>query len=217
MEKTISQKLDVFFSKYNLLEYKRGQVLIKADESPAGIFFLKKGIVRRYAVSAKGEEFVLNLFRPISFFPMEYVINNTISHHYFESMTPVLIYMAPKEDFLEFIKKNQDILLNLVSRIYLGMEGLFQRMEYLMAGNANYRLIVELLIFAKRFGKEQGSNILIDFKLTERDLASQTGIARETVSREIHKLIKKGLLSYKKSSLVIINLQKLEEELQSEV
>lgn len=208
-----NQILDKFFSKYKSLNYKKGEILIRADDTPSGIFLLKEGIVKQYAISSNGEELVLNIYKPTSLFPMSYAINNTLPHHYFEAMTPVLVWKAPKEAVLEFIERESDVLLDLVSRIYKGLEGYFLRMEYLMSGSARVRLITELLIYAKRFGEKLGSSTYINLKLTEKDLASQSGISRETVSREIQKLKQKNLLTYKKRKLVINDLQRLEEEL----
>ena len=208
MDIKIQKKLDKFFSQFlnSSLHsnFKKGEILIKPDNPPSGIFYLKEGVVKQYSISANGEELILNIYKPISLFPMAYAINNTLPHHYYEAMTPVLVWSAPKEKTLEFVRKNEDVLLDLLSRIYKGLEGFFLRMENLMAGSAKARLTTTLLIYAKRFDK---------VKITEKDLAAQSGITRETVSREIQKLKEKGLLNFQKSILTIYDLQKLEKEL----
>jgi len=104
-------------------------------------------------------------------------------------------------------------LFDLLQRIYKGLDGYFLRMEYLMSGTAQARLIAEILIYAKRFGNEEKGKIIVGVKLTEKDLASQTGIARETVSREIHKLKDKGLVDFDKNILTVKSLVSLEDEL----
>ena len=212
MNKDVTLKLDKFFSAGITKQYKKGAVLVSPGQT-SGIFFLKEGIVKRYAISPNGEELTLNLYKPLSFFPLEYTVNGSLSHHYFETMTSATIIKVSSDKFLEFIKSEPEVLLDLVSRIYTGLEGFFQRMEYLMVGSANSRLIIELIIFAKRFGEKKGKSTLINLKVTEKELASLSGITRETVSREIHKLKNKGLLNYNKSTLVINDLSKLEEEI----
>jgi CRP-like cAMP-binding protein len=166
-----------------------------------------------YSISSQGEELSINIYKPTSFFPMAWVLNDTISHFYFETVTPVTIYRAPKEEFLVFLKTHPDVLFNLVQRIYKGLDGYFTRMEYLMSGNAEARLITELIIYAKRFGQKTDKGIEVNFQLTEKDLASQTGITRETVSRQLSKLKEKGLIEFKKKTLTVKDLSMLEEEL----
>lgn len=211
----VQQKLDNFFAGHTKHKFLQKEILIRADEEPAGIFYLKEGIVRMYAVSTQGEEVVINIYKPISFFPMAWVLNDSISHYYFEALTDVEVIKAPKDEFLRFLKSEHEVLLDLLKRIYRGLDGHFSRMEYLMSGSAQARLITEILITGKRFGKNEKQGLVIDLKITEKDLAAQTGIARETVSREIHKLKEKGLIEFDKNTLTIRNLAGLEGELLS--
>lgn len=213
MDQGVVSKLNKFFQKYKTRKYKKGEVLIRGGDEPAGLFFLKEGVVRQYIISFSGEEVTLNIFKPLSFFPMSWAINDSSSIYHFEAMGAATVGIAPKQDFLKFIKKEPDVLLDLVKRIYRGLDGYFIRMEYSMFGDARSRLIVELLIWAKRFGQKKGHSLTVNFKLTEKDLAAQIGIARETVSREIQKLKQAGLIEFHKNILVINNLERLQNEL----
>jgi CRP-like cAMP-binding protein len=213
MDTKVAEKIDLFFKQFKHQVYKKAEILIRADDNPAGIFYLTKGNVREYAISKKGDELVLNVFKPISFFPMNWVINDTHNIYFFEAMTEVEVWRAPKEDTLMFIKNNPDVLFDLMSRVYKGVDGMLLRMSYLMTGSAYDRLITELLIQAKRFAlnKKVASNL--EIKVTEKDLATQAGLTRETVSREMKRLKEKGIVTLNKNVLVIKNLVKLEEEL----
>jgi len=213
MDINIQSKLDKFFSTYKRQMYRPNEILIRAEVEPKSVFYLTEGIVRMYAVSAQGEEVVINIYRPVSFFPMNWVLNDSISHYYFEATTPVTTLKAPKDKFLKFLKSEPEVLFDLVKRIYKGLEGYFLRMEYLMSGSAKSRLITEILISAKRFGKNDGRKVVVSLKMTEKDLAAQTGITRETVSREIHKLREKGLINFEKNTLTVIDILSLEDEL----
>lgn len=213
MDEGVVKKLDKFLQKYKTRKYKKGEILIRCDDEPGGLFFLKEGVVRQYIISFNGEEVTLNIFKPLSFFPMSWAIDNSSNTYYFEAMNAVTVVIALKQDFLKFIKQEPDILLDLVKRIYRGLDGYFIRMEYSMLGDARSRLIVELIIWAKRFGQKKGNSLTVNFKLTEKDLAAQIGIARETVSREIQKLKQTGLIEFHKNILVINNLEKLQAQL----
>lgn len=188
-------------------------MLIRAQEEPAGVFYLTEGVVRQYTITADGEDLTINVFKAPSFFPLLWVMNDTGNQYYFEAMTKATIWIAPKKDFLTFLKEEPDVLFDLIKRIYKGLEGYFMKMERLMKGSSQVRLLTELLVYARRFGKQHESTILITVKLTEKDLAAQSGIARETVSRELKKLKQKGLLTFEHNILRIHDIQKLEDEL----
>jgi CRP-like cAMP-binding protein len=209
----ISLKIETFFKQFKHQIYKKGEILIRADNEPSGIFYLERGKVREYAISQKGDELVINMFKPNAFFPMSWAFNNAENKYFFEAVTDLEVWRAPKDAVLTFIKTNPDVLYDLMQRVYLGTDGLLKRMTYLMAGNAHARLITELIIQAQRFGKKENSHI--ELKISEKDLGTQSGMTRETVSREMKVLKDKELVFLEKNILKIFSLTKLEEELNS--
>jgi CRP-like cAMP-binding protein len=211
MDDQVAIKVDNFFIQFKYQQYKKGEIIVRAEEEPQGIFYLKEGKVKMYTISKKGDEIVVNLFRPISFFPMSWAINKTHNRYYYEAVTDAEIFLAPKDKTLAFIKVNPDVLYNLLSRVYKGIDGIFERMSYLMKGNAYDRLITEILIAARRFGANDNKKLIIS--ITEEDLASQAGLTRETVSREMKILKDKNLLTFHKRTIVINNIEMLEKEL----
>lgn len=211
MDEVVAKKLEDFFTKYRHQSYKKGEILVRADENPSGIFYLKSGRVKKYAISKKGDELIVNIFKPISFFPMSHAVNHLPNSYFYEAMENLELIKAPAEDVVKFLKDNPDVTYDLLSRVYRGSEGLLTRMTYLMAGNAYSRLIAELIIVAKRFGQANGKEVVVT--TTEKDLATQIGMTRETVSREMKILKNRSLVTFEKSRLVIKNLDKLEEEL----
>lgn len=213
MDEEVKKKLVSFFCKYKKIDFLKGEPLIMAGESPGGVFYLAYGIVKEYVVNINGTEVVLNLYKPNSFFPLNWLLNERNSPHYFEAMTDVSCFKAPSEGFLKLLKENPDILIDLLRRIFKGMEGMFLRLEYAMSGSATQKFISELLIFTRRFGRRENSIVKVDFKIFEKDLASQTGIARETVSRIIHKLKDKNLIDFKDNHIIVRDLPGLEQEL----
>lgn len=211
MDGVIAKKIDDFFIQYKKQSYKKGEILIRADDDPVGVFYLKEGFVKEYVISKKGEELVINVFRPIVFFPMSWAINGASNKYFYEAVTDLIVWRAPREKVIQFIKNNPDVLFNLMSRVYRGIDGVLTRMTYLMAGNAYARLITELLIQTKRFGKKSGTSFKV--KISEKDIASQSGMTKETVSREMKVLKNKGLITFSKNDLVVMDMKKLEDEL----
>jgi CRP/FNR family transcriptional regulator, cyclic AMP receptor protein len=213
MNKVVDQKVYAFFSQFKQKQYKKGEILIRADDDPSGIFYIEDGLVKEYAISRKGEELVVNIFKPGAFFPMTWGINQTPNRFFFEAVNSVSVRKAPRDEVIAFIKKQSDVLFDLMSRVYKGADGMLMKMFYLMSGSAYTRLVTELLINAKRFGIKDTVTGYITCRITEKDLASETGMTRETVSREIKLLKNKGILDFHTNALVIKDMHLLEEEL----
>jgi CRP/FNR family cyclic AMP-dependent transcriptional regulator len=212
MNPDVAKKVEEFFGQYTLRSLDEGQVLIHAGENPPGITYLVSGQVRQYDISERGNELVLNTFKPPAFFPMSWALNKTPSPFLFEAAKPVTFRQAPVEDVTAFIEANPDVLLDLLKRVYRGTDALMQRMANLMDGSAYRRVLFELLIMARRFGDSKDES---SYKLAvqESDLAHNAGLSRETVSRELQKLKAAGLVTTGRKSIVIVDIARLEAEL----
>lgn len=212
MNEQIKRKIDTFFLQFHKQQYKKGEIMIRADEDPTAIFYLLDGLVKEYAITQKGDEVVVNIFKPPAFFPMSYAINKTENRFYFEAISSVSVVKAPVHETVAFVKREPDVMFNLLGRLYRGTDGLLTRLVYLMSGSAHARLITELLISAKRFGtKDSKGNVSL--RLSESDLASRSGLSRETVSREMKKLKDNNLVLSKQKEIQIPDLTLLESAL----
>lgn len=209
MASAVAEKVDQYFSKYPKRSYPKGQILVFADESPEHIYYIVKGSVRKYDVSYRGDEVVVNVFKPPSFFPMSWAVNNSPNKYFYKAETETELHIVPTSDALKFIKDNPDVMLDLLSRLYRGMDGLLGRMVHLMSGSAKSRLLYELVIECHRFGKKTSGGG-VQLSISEGDLAGRSGLSRETVSREIHKLKGQNLVSIKRSGIVVNDLQAIE-------
>ncbi len=212
MQQDIQSKIEAFFSTYPRRKFSKGQILIYAGDDPQGSYCLEQGQVRQYDITDKGDEIVVNVFKAPAFFPISWVLNKTPNKYFFESFTDIAVRIGPADETFAFLKANQDVIFDLLSRVYHGVDGMQRRMAHLMGGDARTRVIFELILECKRFGKKQpnGSYIL---EMHESELASRAGLARETVSRHIGKLDHGSIVEVTHKAIIVKSLKKLEEEL----
>lgn len=213
MSSKIINKLNNFFKKYSFQTYKKGEVLIRPGDLVPGIFYLKKGTVRQYSLSKDGDDQTLTIYKPESFFPLMFAINKIRNTYFFDAASDLELWKAPNEDVLVFLKENPDVMYDLVSRLYQGMHGLLSRIEYLMYGTAYLKVIFTLLNLSYRFGEENRVTNNISLHITHRDIASLSGLRKETISREIAKLQKKNIIQNKNHLVIIKDITKLHNEL----
>jgi CRP-like cAMP-binding protein len=209
-DQSIREKVELFFAPYKQRSYSKGQVLVHAGDNPPGVMYLTKGQIRQYDISENGNEVVVNVFKPYAFFPMSWAINKTPNQYFFDADTDVTFRLAPADDVVKFLQENPDVTFDLLSRVYSGTDGLLRRTAHLMGGSATHRVIYELLIEARRFGKEQpdGSH---ELTITERELANRAGLSRETVSRELRAL--SDQVTIHRQSILVKDISTLEEKL----
>ena len=209
MDDSVAAKIDAFFQAHSTHTYAKCQVLILAGEESKYIYQLVEGRVREYDITARGDEIVLNVFKPEAFFPMSLAINGGTSQYIYEAETDIKVRRVAAGSVVEFIKANPDVMYDLLSRLYRGIDGLLGRMVHRMADTANGRLAYEIVIEARRFGAEvaDGSYLL---DINEKVLAARAGLTRETVSREIHKLKEAGELEVQSKGILVKDIEAVE-------
>lgn len=212
----ISQKLAEFFAAYPLRTFDRRELLVQAESVPANVFYITEGRVSQYDITTTGNEIVVNVFKPGAFFPMSSAINNQPNHYFFEASAKTTVHIVPASDAVQFLKDNPDVLFDLLARVYRGTDGILRRMAHLMGGSAKSRLIFELLNAAYRFGEPQPDGSIL-IRLKESDLGRHSGLARETVNRNIQKLKGVGLIEIGRNGIVLKNPGKLETILGTEL
>lgn len=211
MSKDISDKIEAFFNNYRPRKYAKGQILILNGDDTTYVYHLIDGRVKQYDVTYRGDEIILNVFKPPAFFPMSLAINKVPNPYIYEAETDIEIRQAPAGEVVTFLKENPDVLFDLLSRVYKGVDGLLGRMTHLMASSAKGRLMYELLIACRRFGTENDGSC--SMTINEKELAARAGLSRETVSREMNKLIKDKLATLQAGTVTIPDLSAFEEKL----
>ncbi len=212
MDSVVAEKVERFFERFRLRSYSKGQVLLLADDDSHTIYYLLKGKVKQYEVSYHGDEVIVNVYKPPAFFPMSVAINKTLNPYIFEAETDIEVRQAPAEDVVKFLKSNPDVMFDLLGRLYRGVDGLLARMTRLMSSSAKGRLMFEVLVECKRFGKKQKDNSYL-INISESDLGARAGLSRETVSREMHKLTEEKLLKVAMGKITVFDLPEFENKL----
>lgn len=216
MSSVNTSTIETFFSRHTALQYKKGDIIIRAGDTPSGALYLRSGFIRMSYTTDAGDMLVLHVFTPGSMLPMPWIINDTPNRYYFEALTPVDVWRAPREHVLEFFHDHPDVEHALLSRMMHGFSGLMRRMEFLVFDSAYKKTVLLLLHYVKHFSdvKKKGTLQLL---LTHREIAAWIGTTRETASLQIEILKKKKLIAYDRRTITVPNVALLEGEIDSAV
>lgn len=208
MSEVALKKLNAFFQKYERLILDQKSIVIRPRDTIKYIYYLESGNVRQYATTLKAEEIMLHTYSSCSYFPMMLALSNTLNTYYFETCNDVVLYKAPVSDVIEFIRSDIDVCYDLAVRLSTGLSKILLKTETLLYQDSRYKVLSILVYLSRKFGKAHDNFTRIDIPLTHSDIASWTGIQRETASRQLGQLEKKGVISYN-NRFIIVNLDML--------
>lgn len=201
-----TSRLTQFFSENGeFIGLPKGALLVKSDGQ---LFLLVSGSVGLFSYSKNGKESLINIFRAPSMFPLSLVFTKSDSRYLYEAVTDIKVYRVQVKLAEKFLREDREVLFDLLTRIYKGLEGYYRRMEALLSGDARQKLATHLLTHALRFGERRKDGLQVD--VSQNFLGIQTGLSRETVARELGKLKKEGIVRYSGRKLVITNVNSLE-------
>lgn len=213
MEQEVRKLVNSFFKKYPPLVFREGDFILRSDQNPPGIFYLESGYVKQSTLSAKGEEFIVHLFRPGSFFLMTWAINRPVNSHYFEAVSTVKVRIAPLDEVRKFVKSHPDVLYDFVSRLLAGVFGMVKRFEGIAFDTAYTKTASLLNYLAKTLGTQQKNQIVINKRFTHQEIAAWINSTRETASLQLELLKKKNIISYDRRKIIVWDIKKLEKEI----
>ena len=118
MDQAVAKKIEAYFAQYKTFHYRKGHILLHAHDKPENIFHLTMGKVKQYDISTRGDEVLLNIYKPPSFFPMSNAINKTPNRYFFEAETDIEHQSAPVDETILWLKNNPDVMYDLLGRVY---------------------------------------------------------------------------------------------------
>lgn len=191
-----------------------GEMIINGLDEPEGVYLVKSGFIKAYTISKDGQENILSIHEAGEFIPLPWALDGKYTTGlYYEAMTDVTALRASKDKLRATMGNNpwlsQEILKQTVNIITLYT----QRIQTLEFRSARGRIIAELLYLAERFGKSQGGEVIIYAPITHQDLSDSINMTRETASRALELLTKDGLVGQKDHLFTILDLPKLEAEI----
>lgn len=201
--------VDYFKSGYRI-EYKKGQTVILPHDSPEYIYYIESGYVKAFSVTKYGEQNLHVIRRSDEIFPLIWVFTDEHRDVAYETMDTCIIWRQHKAEFLKFLEDNSDVspvVLELAVRAYRTYAERVNTLEY---RTVRERAVSFLMSCSRRFGtKHPNGQITINAPLRQTDIASSINASRETTSRELSALSRKGLICISDGSIVLQDVEAL--------
>ena len=193
--------------------FRKGDFVIRPGDPPHGVFYIYQGLVKAYDITKYNEENLLIIRKQDEIFPLIWAITGKEHNIIYQALAPTVTWKISRKAFLELIKDHPDSLtplLDMTMEMYR-LHG--ERILTLEYRSVRERIISFLLTMSQRFGKQTDDGLLIEVPLRHQDIASSVNATRETTSRELSALERKGLLENKQSYTLLKDVEALTKHL----
>jgi CRP/FNR family transcriptional regulator, cyclic AMP receptor protein len=184
------------------------QIILLENDWGGSVYFILEGWVKIRTYNLDGKEVTLNILGPGELFgemaPLEEIPRST------DVLTLVSTVVAniPAQDFVKLLNSEPQSGIRLAQLMARRLRQVNRRLR-LRESDSTSRIADVLLFLADGQGKRSEQGLEIP-NLPHRELSSLSGLARETVTRVLSKLEKKGLIQKKQDVLCIPDVNALE-------
>jgi CRP/FNR family transcriptional regulator len=188
------------------------EIIFWEGDNGDNVYFIESGRVNIFLISGEGKEKTLRIFGKGEFFGEMSIFDKLPRSASARTMSETTLLIIPGDIILDMVKKNSGLSMQFIRELSRRMRIADIQIKELLFRSSKERVIRNLLSLAVEFGKQTENGILINFKLTQQDIANITGLARETVSRIMSSLENDLLIVVKSKSILIPSLDKLRQE-----
>jgi len=199
------QILSEFVRQYPVQSFRKNETIIFQDDQPATLFYIRSGFIKGYDIDSQGDEQLLWIGSPGDIFPIVWAFNITPTVEYFvTAFTDAEVYAVRRNEFNEFISNNPVALRELTQQMATHLNHTYSQMTFREKSRAEEKVIHSLNYLSQRFGGIQQRPVReIALPITHQDVASLTGVSRETVTSELKKLKDQGFIYYDKYQFIV--------------
>jgi CRP/FNR family transcriptional regulator len=193
--------------------FKKNDFIIRPGDAPHGVFYIYEGLVKAYDITKYDEENLLIIRKQDEIFPLIWALTGKEHHIIYQALATTTTFRVTRQSFVDFIQTSTDALaplLDMTMEMYRLHGERILNLEY---RTVRERIISFLLTMSQRFGRQTEEGILIEVPLRHQDIASSVNATRETTSRELSALERKGLLENKQSFTLLKDIDALQKHL----
>ena len=176
-------------------KYPKNSMIILEEEMGDVVFVVMSGTVKITRVNDEGKEVILamlgsgEVFGEMAILDGESRSANALSQENCEVLT------INREDFLNLLKTNNKVSLNLMTEFAIRLRKSDQQIEALSLDDAEHRIGVSILNLAEELGVIRQGVVTVENLPYQQDIANMAGTSRETVSRVMKTFEDRGLIT----------------------
>ncbi len=183
--------------------YKKGEILFREGSFPTGIYFIKKGKIKKYKTDKEGREQIFYLCKSGEFLGYHALLCDEFYTDTASTLEECAISFIPKDDFLLSVASSSILSNRLLKCMSHEFGALVNILTMFAQRSVRERLALCLLVIRDKFKKPDQGNKPVEINLTRQDLAKMVGTARETLTRLLADFKTEGLIASEGRKIIL--------------
>ena len=178
-------------------------IICGKNEPPRALYIVAEGHARAVLFGENGREITLNTLKVADFFGETSLMDGKPCATNLVAHTDCLILVLDRASFIAHLSEYPQTALSLLTEMAERTRQATRLIGDLALRDVAERLTRTLIALGEEQGHPHADGVMIPYRPTQQDLANRVGTCRETVSRALSSMAKRGLVVSRGRSLLL--------------
>ena len=194
-----------------LVHVPTGRMIFQKGDPGDYLMIVVSGRIRIGTVGLDGREVMLNLVETGEVFGEISVLDGKARSADAAALCECELFVLDRPRVLEFLENHPDTAIRLIGILCLRLRHATELVEDTMLLGMEQRVAKTLLRIGRRYGIEKNGIVRIENGLSQRDLGSFAGLARENVNRQMRSFKERGVIEVDHGVIILKNVKALQQ------
>ncbi|OYD06681.1 Crp/Fnr family transcriptional regulator [Paludifilum halophilum] len=188
---------------------KHSFVFLEGQERKA-VYFIQSGVIKVFKVDEEGHAQVISFLHKGDMFPHVGFFDQAPYPGTAEVIKNTELLAIQIEDFDRLLEDHPKIAKKVMKIMGRQLVRLQKRLQEIISGNVQQRVVYSLLRLSEEFGVEKKSGTSISLPMTNAEFGSMIGASRESINRTLNQLRKANLLEFNRDEVLVYDMKALQ-------
>ena len=189
---------------FQVKTYRKNQIIFLEEETGHYMYIVLAGKVKVTKTTAAGKETILAIHQVGDFFGEMALLDGKTAPATVSAMEDCRIATIHHSDFQRMLMSNEKVVRQIIQVLCSRLRQVWVQIQDLSYNTADNRIRAGILQLSRKHGVQDARGIIIDLKITHQELAELVGTSRETVTRTLARLQKKGILELDNRRIILL-------------
>ncbi|GGA94657.1 Crp/Fnr family transcriptional regulator [Puia dinghuensis] len=187
----------------------KGEIIFREGAVPSGIFFIRKGKVKKYKIDTQGGEQIIYIANTGELIGYHALLSEERYPDSASVLEDSIIAFVPKEDFLQVLNNSKVLSQRLLKLLSHEFTVLANSVTFFARRSVRERLATQLVVMREKYKENYEPGMDVEINLSRDDLASMAGTARENVVRILKEFKEDGSIETRGRKIIVKDVHKL--------
>lgn len=184
--------------------YRKNEVVFHANDPGSALFLLKKGVVKVAVEALDRRELIVRFLYPPDFFGEMALLDNLPRSATITALEPSEALLLERGDFIQLVERTPTLLPKIAEALSRRLRKANELVHNLAFLDAYAKVARVLLDLAQERGQPAPDGCAMHVRISQRELAELTGMARGTVARVLSDFRQAGYIHVAGGNITIL-------------